>query len=145
MKFKIESKPGPLRQLDNIKQLKSILKPIKADERGKFLDVLLAHCYSLNNAIGKDFSIQDHQHISLSCEVHFNIPLISSASVGNGSNAWLHEYDKTGSGIMFETKKELGEYLQSLESIPNLIIPIKLELTQKIGDAKSKFVYELVG
>lgn len=145
MKFKIESKPSPLRQLDNFKQLKSSLKPIKADEGGKFLDVLLAHCYTLNNAIGKDFSLQDHQHISLICEVHFNIPLISSASVGNGSNAWLQEYDKSGSGMMFETKKELGEYLQSLESIPNLIIPIKLELTQKIGDAKSKFVYELVG
>jgi len=99
MKFKIESKPSPLRQLDNIRQLKTSLKPIKADEGGKFLDVLLAHCYTLNNAIGKDFSIP---------------------------------------------KKELGEYLQSLESIPNLIIPIKLELTQKIGDAKSKFVYELI-
>jgi len=47
----------------------------------------------------------DHQHISLICEVHFNIPLISSASVGNGSNAWLQEYDKSGSGMMFETKK----------------------------------------
>ncbi len=145
MKFKIESRPNPLRQLDNIRQLKASLKPIRADEEGKFLDVLLEHCYILNKAIGKDFSLRDHQHIDLRCDVYFNIPLVSSASVGNGSNAWLQEYDKSGGGAMLNDKKELGQYLQGLESIPSVIQPVKLELSQKIGDAKSKFVYEVMG
>jgi len=144
MKFKIESQPNSLRQLDNIKQLKASLKPIKADEGGKFLDALLEHCYTLNKAIGKDFSLQDHQHIDLRCDVYFNIPLVSSACVGNGSNAWLQQYQKNEHGMMFENKKELGEYLQGLERIPSTIIPVKLELTQRIGDAKSKFAYELL-
>lgn len=144
MKFKIESKPRPLRQLNNIRQLKTSLKPIKADENGKFLENLLEHCMTINRAIGKDFSLADHSHIDISCDVYFNIPLVSSAQVGNGSNAWLHEYQKNEHGVMFENKKELGEYLQSLERIPSTIIPIKLELTQRIGDAKSKFVYEIV-
>ena len=142
MKFRIESKPSPLRQLDNFKQLKTVLKPIKADESGKFLEVLLEHCVTLRRAIGKDFGLADHSHIDIGCDVYFNIPLVSSAQVGNGSNAWLHEYQKNEHGVMFENKKELGEYLQKLERIPNTILPIKLELTQKIGDAKSKFVYE---
>ena len=144
MKFKIESKPSPLRQLDNFKQLKTALKPIKADENGKFLEALLEHCMIINRAIGKDFSLADHSHIDISCDVYFNIPLVSSAQVGNGSNAWLHEYQKNEHGVMFENKKELGEYPQKLERIPSTIIPIKLELTQRIGDAKSKFIYEIV-
>ncbi|GMN04626.1 hypothetical protein MTsPCn5_00140 [Croceitalea sp. MTPC5] len=145
MKFRIESRPSPLRQLDNFKQLKPVLKPIKADESGKFLDLLLEHCMILNRAIGKDFSLSDHSHIDISCDVYFNIPLVSSASVGNGSNAWLQEYDKSGGGAMLNDKKELGQYLQGLESIPSVIQPVKLELSQKIGDAKSKFVYEVMG
>lgn len=144
MKFKIESKPSPLRQLDNFKQLKTALKPIKADENGKFLEVLLEHCIIINRAIGKDFNLVDHSHIDISCDVYFNIPLVSSAQVGNGSNAWLHEYQKNEHSTMLENKKELSEYLQKLERIPSTIIPVKLELTQRIGDAKSKFVYEIV-
>ncbi|GMN08435.1 hypothetical protein MTsPCn5_38240 [Croceitalea sp. MTPC5] len=144
MKFKIESKPSALRQLDNFKQLKTVLKPIKADESGKFLDALMEHCMLINRAIGKDYSLADHTHIDISCDVYFNIPLVSSAQVGNGSNAWLHEYHKNEHGTMFENKKELGEYLQGLERIPSTIIPIKLELTQRIGDAKSKFVFEVL-
>ena len=71
-------------------------------------------------------------------------PWSPQLQIGNGSNAWLHEYQKNEQGVMFENKKELGEYLQKMEHIPSTIIPIKLELTQKIGDTKSKFIYEIV-
>lgn len=145
MKFRIESKPSPLRQLDNFKQLKIALKPIKADEGGKFLDVLLTHCAMLKSAIGKDFSLADHQHVAIRCDVYFNIPLVSSAGVGGETDSGLQKYGKNGIRTMFENKKELGEYLQGLDRIPSIILPNKLELTQKIGDTKSKFVYELIG
>ncbi len=145
MKFKIESKPSPLRQLDNFRQLKNALKPIKADEEGKFLDALLQHCIQLHSAIGKDYSLADHDHMDIRCEVHFNIPLSSLAWIGNGSHRCLQELNKGGNGATFDAKKELGLYLQGLESIPSIIQPVKLELTQKIGEAKSRFVYELVG
>lgn len=143
MKFKIESKPNPLRQLDNFKQLKTVLKPIKADENGKFLDALFAHPDMLKKAVGKDFGLADHEHISIHCDVYFNIPMVSSAQI-HGYHSWLQKYHKNENGAMLETKKELGEYLHGLECIPSTIIPIKLELTQRIGGAKSKFVYEVV-
>ncbi|RDY58418.1 MULTISPECIES: hypothetical protein [Flavobacteriaceae] len=145
MKFRIESKPSPLRQLDNFRQLKVALKPIKADEGGKFLDVLLTHCAMLRSAISKDFSLADQEHVAISCDVYFNIPLVSSASVGGETISRLQKYGKNGIRTIFENKKELGEYLQGLDRIPSIILPNKLELMQKIGDAKSKFVYELVG
>ena len=145
MKFKIESKPSPLRQLDNFRQLKNALKPIKADVEGKFLDILLQHCAQLHYAIGKDYSSADQDHMEIRCEVHFNIPLSSLAWIGNGSHRCLQEFSKNGNGATFEGRKELGVYLQGLESIPSIIQPVKLELMQKIGDAKSRFVYELVG
>jgi len=127
MKFRIESKPSPLRQLDNFRQLKVALKPIKA------------------SAISKDFSLADQEHVAISCDVYFNIPLVSSASVGGETISRLQKYGKNGIRTIFENKKELGEYLQGLDRIPSIILPNKLELMQKIGDAKSKFVYELVG
>ena len=145
MKFKIESKPSPLRQLDNFKQLKNALKPIKADEEGKFLDSLFQHCEQLHSAISKDYDVADHEHMDIRCEVHFNIPLSSVAWIGNGSHRCLQESNKSGNGATFDGKKELGAYLQGLESIPSAIRPVKLELTQKIGDARSRFVYELIG
>ncbi|WP_136468008.1 hypothetical protein [Flagellimonas onchidii] len=145
MKFKIESKPSPLRQLDNIKQLKTVLKPIKTDKDGKFLDTLLIQCDLLHKTIGKDFSSSDHDHIDIRCDVFFDIPLSSIAWVGNGSDYFLQESNKNSGEAIFRDKKELGEYLQGLERIPSIIMPIKLELSQKIGDAKSKFTYELIG
>ncbi len=145
MKFKIASKPSPLRQLDNIKQLKSVLKPIKTDADGKFLNALMQHCGILNKCIGKDFSLSDHDYIDLRCDVFFNIPLVSSATIGSGSNSFLQEYEKSGVGTTFMEKKDLAQFLHGTESLPSTIVPVKLEFSQKIGDAKSKFVYELVG
>ncbi|WP_350288969.1 hypothetical protein [uncultured Croceitalea sp.] len=145
MKFNIESRPNPLRQLDNFKQLKTVLKSIKADQDGKFLNALLMHCESLHNVIAKDFHIADHEHIDIQCEVFFNFPLSSIAWIRKGSHHCLRQFDKSGVEATFKERKELSRYLQSLEHIPSLIVPIKLELTQKIGDAKSKFVYEVVG
>ncbi len=145
MKFRIESKPSPLRQLDNFRQLKVALKAIKADEGGRFLDALLTHCAILKSAIGKDFSSADQEHVAIRCDVYFNIPLVSSAGVGGETASGLQKYGKNGIQAMLENKKELGEYLQGLDRIPSIILPNKLELTQRIGAAKSKFVYELIG
>ncbi len=144
MKFKIESKPSTLKQFDTIRPLKTLLKPIKADEGGKFLDALLAHCKLLYTTISKDCSPSDLDHIDFKCEVFFNIPLSSVAWVGNnGGHRFLAEVKKNGNRATFEDKKELGTFFQDLPSIPSIIKPIKLELSQKIGDAKSKFVYEV--
>ncbi|KQC28659.1 hypothetical protein AAY42_01115 [Flagellimonas eckloniae] len=131
--------------MDNFRQLKNGLKPIKADVEGRFLDALLQHCVQLHNAIGKDYSVADHDHMEIRCEVFFNIPLSSLAWIGNGTHRCLQELRKDGNGAKFDTKKELAVYLQGLESIPSIIKPVKMELIQKIGDAKSRFVYELVG
>ncbi len=85
-------------------------------------------------------------YIDFKCEVFFNIPLSSVAWIGNnGGHRFLSEVNKNGNGATFEDKKDLGVFLQGLPSIPNIIKPIKLELSQKIGDTKSKFVYEVVG
>ena len=146
MKFKIESKPNPLGQFDNIKQLKTLLKPIKADEGGKFLDTLITHYKTLYSSISKDYNSSDLDYIDFKCEVFFNIPLSSVAWIGNkGGHRFLSEVNKNGNGATFEDKKDLGVFLQSLPSIPNIIKPIKLELSQKIGDTKSRFVYEVIG
>lgn len=144
MKFKIETKPNPLRQLDNFKQLKTVLKPIKTDEQGKFLDTLLHHCELLHSVIGRNYGSSDYDYFEIHCEVYFNLPLVSIAFLGNSSHRSLEEFDKSGTGTTFEKRNELGEFLQKLESIPNSIEPVRLELTQKIGGAKSKYVYEVM-
>lgn len=145
MKFKIETIPNPLRQLDNIRLLRNILKPIKADETGKFLEELRRHPKAVMETIGRGFGESEEEHLQMVCTIYFNLPLVSNAQIdtkGRGS----HLLGKNGDapGVSLDDKKDLFKYLQAMDRIPSMIRPTKLVFEQCIGNAKSTLVYSIV-
>ena len=142
--LKIETQPNPLKQFDNIKYLKKLVKPIKTDRKGNFIEKLFTQSSLLNTYIGKNFSLYEHKFINLKCNLIYNIPIITSALINeNGSNSYISEIvENDECSVMFENKKELSDFLHNLEYLPEKIIPIRLEFEQKILKTKSQFIYE---
>jgi hypothetical protein len=127
----------------NISCFKKVLKPIKVTNTEKFLDNLIKRADLIQRCLDRDFSLEDHEHIDLSCEITCNIPLLFSAHIGNGSNCWITAEKKCGESLQdHRDKKELLGYLESI-ILPDKIVFKTLVLNQRIRNHKSVFTLSL--
>lgn len=144
MEYKIITNPNPLSHFDIIKSFKKILKPIKTDSKGKFIDKLFNHSEIMSECLSRNFTIQDIDLVNVKSDVYYNIPLTSLAWFGmNGGNHCIGEYDEEqGALTVFKHKKDLDTFLQSIY-LPEKIEIKRLELNLEIMNTKSQFVFEM--
>lgn len=146
MDLKVYSKPNPLKVFDKVSKLKKLVKPIKVESNDKFIEKLLSKPKEILDIIGSGFSIEDHNHINIKCELKCNLPISFSAQRSHGgANCWVLGQKLDGTDIdnsFGNTKSNLIEVLENLE-LPSKIIFTEVEMTQEIGSSTSVFNYKL--
>lgn len=147
MKLKIYKKPNPLKVFDKVSKLKKLLKPIKVSNNDDFIDKLLLKPMEILHIINDGFSIEDHYHININCNVKCNIPIEFSAHIGeHGSNAWIIGEKPDGTSIdnsFGGQREDVVEVLENLR-LEKLIVFTEIELSQVIGNSSSVFKYKLL-
>lgn len=142
MRINITKETDVLKILD-ISSFKKVLKPIKVTNTEKFLDCLIERASLLCSCLGRNFTLEDHEHIDLHCEITANVPFVFSAHIGNGANCWITAEKECGESLQeHRDKKELLGYLESI-ILPNQIVFKTLKLNQRIRNCKSSFILSL--
>lgn len=143
MEYQIKTSPNFLSHFEIIKSFKRILKPIKTDKKGNFIDQLFKHPEIIYKYISHNFGIQEIDEIDIKCDIYYNISLTSTAWFGkNGGNSCIGEKCEKGFMTVFENKKELEDVLKS-DYLPEKIAIKRIELKQEILNTKSKFEFEI--
>lgn len=143
MELKIYTKPNPLKVFDKVSKLKKLLKSIKVENNDKFIERLLSKPSEILSLLSEGYSLEDHNHINLNCEIKCNIPIQFSAQIGNGANCWITGEKPNGESL-YDDKDKTGlvEILESID-LPDKIIFTEVELTQIVQNSKSEFKYNL--
>lgn len=147
MELEIYRKPNPLKVFDRISKLKKLLKPIKVMNNEKFVDNLLLKSNEIFNIISEGFSIEDDNHINITCNLKCNIPISFYVHIGShGANCSIIGERPNGTSIdngFGNVKENLIEALESM-NLPDKIKFTDINLTQIIGNSSSIFNYKLL-
>ncbi len=140
--IKEQLSPNPFKILKNISCFKKILKGFKVSDENTLLDVLMYQPKLIHSCMTKGFNIEDADFFKLSCNVYYNIPLVSSAWFGSEKGYALKQSTKSHSPAPNFEREQLLNFIKT-EELPNKIIPIHLEMRQTIDDIESVFTFKI--
>jgi hypothetical protein len=93
------------------------LKPIKTPNSEKCIDNLLNRVQFLLSCLNRDYDLEDHEKIELSCSETCNIPIEFSAHIGNGANCWITGDKSNGESLNVQGHYDKAQLLDFLENI----------------------------
>lgn len=123
---------------NNIKNLKSLLKPIPTKVAWKMHKIFNERAFQLNEIISKGFNDFENDDFELHCFINTNSPFQIYAEYGGGCQYGVHIIDEQGSSLCEESE---------IEVLSGYKFPINIEITaivfkQKIGDFSSLFSFK---
>ena len=133
----IRKQNNPLLIFDNIKNLKSLLKPIPVKDQEKLFVALNERAFKLYTIIANGFEDYPDANFKINCEIRTNSCFSIFVSFGYGLNYGLYVYDNDNCIVDFdddERAKVLSDYI-----FPHKIEMKEIIFNAQIGSFTSKF------
>ena len=140
MKLTIQTETNPLLIFDNIKNLKTLLKPIEIVDIEKLFNILNDRASKLTAIISKGFDDMNNNDFKLNCTIKTNCCFAICSSFWGGCNYGYLILDKDGSDVSFDT--ELKNEILSETIFPSKIQMKEIIFEQKIRNYSSIFSFK---
>lgn len=140
MKLTIKNETNPLLLFDNIKNLKTLLKPIPITDTEKLFKILTDRADKLTTIISKGFDDMGNADFSLNCTINTNCCFSVFSNFGGGCNYGYLILDHTGSNVSKDS--DLVNKVLSETVFPSIIEMKEIVFKQTVRNFTSEFSFK---